>query len=71
MLLETSGFSMPGNPTPPNRSELSAHISYVYLCSFLNFVELIMRQVLIATFIYLKNSKQFRTLRNYFSFSDA
>jgi hypothetical protein len=52
MLLETSGFSMPGNPTPPNRSELSAHISYVYLCSFLNFVEPIMRQVLIATFIY-------------------
>jgi len=64
MLLESSGFSMPGYLTHANRSERSAHISYVFLRSFLNFVEVIMRQVLIATFIYLKNSKQFRTFRN-------
>jgi len=71
ILLDHSGFSMPGNLTPAKRLERSARISYAYLCSFLNFVELIMRQSVIATFIYLKNNKQFRTLRNLFSFSDA
>jgi hypothetical protein len=55
MLLEPFGFSMPGNLSPAKRSERSAHIPYVSLCSFLNFVELIMRQLLMATFVYLKN----------------
>ena len=34
LLLEPSGFSMPGNVYSANLSEGSAHISYVSLCSF-------------------------------------
>jgi len=54
LLLDSSGFSMLGNLSLANRTKANTHIIYLSLCSFFNFVDLIVRLLLIATFIYLK-----------------